>query len=267
MFCRFCGNQLPDGALFCDKCGRSLATGQRNMEKNQQPRQDQNGQQYQNGNQYQGGQGQPQQEEFRSRAREMGREAGEAAKEAGYKAADAAKEAGRKAAGAAKEVGKKAAGLPKKVLLSTILAAIAVVVIIICVNLFRVGKPEDTVKELETALNELDTSAMLECFDEDTNNLYSGALSLGSDLSGYDLEGLTELADGLGSLFGGTDLTPSFTITVNSVEYSDKQNCTVDLTLATSYMGYEDSQEMVLPMKVENRKWVFTIDAQSLLEL
>lgn len=146
-------------------------------------------------------------------------------------------------------------------LLAIIAAALVVIVGILYVVFLKSGKPEDTVAKLEEALNNLDQKAVLECFDGQTQDMYSGLLSVGGDLVGIDLEGLSDLASGMGGIMAGMGLMPEFTIEILDVSYEGKDTCYVSVAMYMEYMGETETEETVLPMMKEGREWKISMKA------
>lgn len=145
-----------------------------------------------------------------------------------------------------------------------VIAALICILIVLFYNQFlKAGKPEDTIADLEKALNNLDTEAMLECFDQQTQKLYSGSLALTGSFFDLDLEGISDLTTGLGGIMAGTGLTPKFTMNVSNIEYSNNNACMATVNMTVSYEGETESETVQLPMKKIDRKWVISMGALS----
>ncbi len=146
-----------------------------------------------------------------------------------------------------------------------LLSAAVVLALVVIVSLFGLlfgsGKPEDTIAELEKALNKLDMDAMMECFDEPTQKLMEGSLGLAGSLSGIDLNSLSDLAAGFGGLMADAGLTPTFRLEVTDVDYSGDDACLVTVAMTASYGGESESDTAQLPMKKEGGKWLISISA------
>ena len=141
-----------------------------------------------------------------------------------------------------------------------ILAAAAAVVIIVLVatGVFHKGRtPEETVKQMEEAMNSLDMDSLMDCYDEDAQAVMEGTLDLVSELSDTDLGGLMDIAGAFGGLL--EDYMPEFSLTINDIEYSDKKNCVVYVTLTYDAYGSSSSQEIPLPMTKENGDFCITM--------
>ena len=123
---------------------------------------------------------------------------------------------------------------------------------------FKSGTPEDTVQKMEDALNRLDQQELLECFDEQTQGLYSGMLGVGGDLLGFDLGALSDLASGLGGYMSAAGLTPQFDLTVVDVQYTGDDTCLVTIEFAVTYQGTSDLDTETLPMIKDGRDWVIS---------
>ena len=163
-----------------------------------------------------------------------------------------------KAAGSGAKVVREASKVKLLALIAAVLVAIAVMLYIF---FFKSGTPEDTIAKMEKALNHLDQEELLECFDDQTQQLYSGALSLGGSLSGLDLGGLSDLASGLGGIMAGTGLTPRFTLDVVDVEYADSDNCMVTVDFTMTFQGETQVETQQLPMTKDGRNWVVSMAA------
>lgn len=168
--------------------------------------------------------------------------------------------AGIRMAGQAAGNGVKAVREASKIrLLAIIVVILAAIAVMLYIFFFKAGTPEDTVAKMEDALNHLDQEELLECFDDQTQQLYAGALSLGGSLSGLDLEGLSDLASGLGGLMAGTGLTPVFTLDVVDVEYADSDNCLVTVDFTITFQGETQKEIQQLPMTKDGREWVVSM--------
>lgn len=156
---------------------------------------------------------------------------------------------------------KAAVGIAKTKLLAIIAVALVAIAAMIYFLFIKSGTPEDTVAKLETALNDMDQDAVLECFDSQMNDLYSGMLSLGGELTGVDLAGFSDLASGLGGVMVGSGMAPEFNIEVMDVSYTGEDTCSVTVQIYTVYEGESDSEETILPMKKEGREWKISMAA------
>ena len=98
---------------------------------------------------------------------------------------------------------------------------------------------------------------MLECFDEQANSLYSGALGVGEALSDLPLGDLADLASGLSGFLSAAGLTPDISIDIEDISYaSDKESCVVYVELTMEYMGEKEKEEIALPMVLTGREWL-----------
>lgn len=266
MFCGNCGKQISDTSKFCRYCGAPVM-------RTEPPRQEPVQEVYQGDQQpypnemndsYDGGIWQPEQPPYLNESPRYSdgvpyprqqihnqpqgmpyRKAGDAAAGAAYRAGKGAVRAGGKA---------------RLYGMLSFLTVLVLLLVVMVYNLFiKSGKPEDTIADLEEAINKLDTEAMLECFDEQTQSLYSGSLGLAESISGIDLGSLAELGSGLGGLMAGTGLTPQVSLVVIDVEYSDNETCMVTVDMTMTYQGESQSQNQQLPMKKDGRKWVISV--------
>ena len=157
--------------------------------------------------------------------------------------------------------------IARRTINTKLLAVIAVVLIVLTAMIyflfFQSGKPEDTIQKLEGALNEMNQAEVSECFDTQTQSLYSGALGIGENLTGIDLQSLSELSTGLGGLFAASGLTPKFNINIQDITYSDSDTCLVTAQLTINYEGEQESEKIELPMRKKDREWLISINALS----
>lgn len=165
-------------------------------------------------------------------------------------------------AGGAVRGGAKAAREASKIRMLAIIAAVLIAIAAMLYFLFfQAGTPEDTVAKMEDALNHMDQEALLECFDGQTQQMYSGALGLTESFSGLPLGDFSDLAAGLGGFMAGAGLTPKFTLTVLDVEYSDSDNCMVTVDFNMRFQGETEQETQMLPMKKDGRDWVISAAA------
>ena len=246
MFCGHCGRQIPDTSRFCGYCGHPTANAH-------DPQPDPRPQGHQNGYQdsYQSGlQNDPRAQRYDRRYQPHGPAPRGHASPPPLMAG-----AGRAAVHTARNAG--------RYRLYAILGGVAVLALFLtvlsCTLFLRSGKPEDTVADLEKALNALDTDAMLDCFDEQTQKLYSGSLGVAGSFLDMDLGALSDLASGLGGIMAGAGLTPKFTMRVTDIDYSGKDTCLVTVDMSVSYEGDTGSEIVQLPMKKVGRKWLISM--------
>lgn len=278
MFCRKCGRPLQDGAVFCAYCGSRLiqpnmgsqpgdgySTSGQNMGMTgngnyvQQPGSGQfyrpgapgESYQYNPGGPYAGtpgyGSGRMNQGFYQPGGVQMAGNGMQAAAGGAGIAAQAVRGAGKAA--------KTALWLK---LLPVIAAALVAIAAMLYFMFFKPGTPEDTIQKMEDALNKMDQQALLECFDEQSQGIYSGLLGVGGDLLGFDLGALSDLASGLGGYMSAAGLTPQFDLTVMDVEYTGDDTCIVTVDMAVTYQGTSDSGTEQLPMVKDGREWVIS---------
>ncbi|MBS6194386.1 MAG: hypothetical protein KH828_02230 [Clostridiales bacterium] len=165
-------------------------------------------------------------------------------------------------AGGAVRGGAKAAGEAAKIKVLALIAAVLVALAVMVYFLFfKAGTPEDTIAKMEDALNHLDQEALLECFDGQTQQLYSGALGLSEELSGLPLGDFSDFAAGLGGFMAGAGLTPEYTLSIVEVEYSDSENCMVTVDMSVDFQGETESETQMFPMTKDGRDWVISAAA------
>ena len=277
MFCRKCGRQLRDGSVFCAYCGSrtvqsdgapQTGSGYENAGNVHTNGPGNYAQQPGNGDFYQpGAPGSEQHNSYNSGGSYMsGPGYGAGPANQGFypsggahmmgsgmqMAAGGAQMAGRAVQGAGKAAGS-AIRLKLTLLIAAALIAIAVMLYLL---FFKAGTPEDTVQKMEDALNRMDQQALLECFDEQSQGIYSGLLGVGGELLNFDLGALSDLASGLGGYMSAAGLTPQFDLTVVDVEYTGDDTCLVTVDFAVTYQGTSDTDTQVLPMVKDGRDWV-----------
>ena len=277
MFCRKCGRQLRDGSVFCAYCGSrtvqsdgapQTGSGYENAGNVHTNGPGNYAQQPGNGHFYQpGALGCEQHNSYNSGGSYMsGPGYGAGPANQGFypsggahmmgsgmqMAAGGAQMAGRAVRGAGKAAGS-AIRLKLTLLIAAALIAIAVMLYLL---FFKAGTPEDTVQKMEDALNRMDQQALLECFDEQSQGIYSGLLGVGGELLNFDLGALSDLASGLGGYMSAAGLTPQFDLTVVDVEYTGDDTCLVTVDFAVTYQGTSDTDTQVLPMVKDGRDWV-----------
>ena len=277
MFCRKCGRQLRDGSVFCAYCGSrtvqsdgapQTGSGYENAGNVHTNGPGNYAQQPGNGHFYQpGAPGSEQHNSYNSGGSYMsGPGYGAGPANQGFypsggahmmgsgmqMAAGGAQMAGRAVRGAGKAAGS-AIRLKLTLLIAAALIAIAVMLYLL---FFKAGTPEDTVQKMEDALNRMDQQALLECFDEQSQGIYSGLLGVGGELLNFDLGALSDLASGLGGCMSAAGLTPQFDLTVVDVEYTGDDTCLVTVDFAVTYQGTSDTDTQVLPMVKDGRDWV-----------
>ena len=276
MFCRKCGRQLRDGSVFCAYCSRTVqsdgapqtGSGYENAGNVHTNGPGNYAQQPGNGHFYQpGAPGSEQHNSYNSGGSYMsGPGYGAGPANQGFypsggahmmgsgmqMAAGGAQMAGRAVRGAGKAAGS-AIRLKLTLLIAAALIAIAVMLYLL---FFKAGTPEDTVQKMEDALNRMDQQALLECFDEQSQGIYSGLLGVGGELLNFDLGALSDLASGLGGYMSAAGLTPQFDLTVVDVEYTGDDTCLVTVDFAVTYQGTSDTDTQVLPMVKDGRDWV-----------
>lgn len=277
MFCRKCGRQLRDGSVFCAYCGSrtvqsdgapQTGSGYENAGNVHTNGPGNYAQQPGNGHFYQpGAPGSEQHNSYNSGGSYMsGPGYGAGPANQGFypsggahmmgsgmqMATGGAQMAGRAVRGAGKAAGS-AIRLKLTLLIAAALIAIAVMLYLL---FFKAGTPEDTVQKMEDALNRMDQQALLECFDEQSQGIYSGLLGVGGELLNFDLGALSDLASGLGGYMSAAGLTPQFDLTVVDVEYTGDDTCLVTVDFAVTYQGTSDTDTQVLPMVKDGRDWV-----------
>ena len=271
MYCANCGKELPPQCKFCTRCGTPTARPENNScsqentpsqgrpYQNQQfpdmPFQNQqsrnNNQQFQNSNpQYSNSPFQNGNQAYQNTA--CGISPGTAFTDS----------AAREASNITREAVHTAGRAKRTALLSLLVVGVFAILAVLYVLFIKTGTPEDTIAKLEKALNNLDQNAVLECFDEQANSLYSGALGVGEALSDLPLGDLADLASGLSGFLSAAGLTPDISIDIEDISYaSDKKSCVVYVELTMEYMDEREKEEIALPMVLTGREWLISTSA------
>lgn len=271
MYCANCGKELPPQCKFCTRCGTQTARPENNSHsqentlsqgrpyQNQQfpdmPFQNQqsrnNNQQFQNSNpQYSNSPFQNGNQAYQNTA--CGISPGTAFTDS----------AAREASNITREAVHTAGRAKRTALLSLLVVGVFAILAVLYVLFIKTGTPEDTIAKLEKALNNLDQNAVLECFDEQANSLYSGALGVGEALSDLPLGDLADLASGLSGFLSAAGLTPDISIDIEDISYaSDKKSCVVYVELTMEYMDEREKEEIALPMVLTGREWLISTSA------
>ena len=247
MFCHFCGKQLLDGDRFCQHCGS--------------PVQQMNG-------------GNPQQSY--GAGQNVGNQSGTGGS-AGYGGAGQGNmgygnvgysvpgyhipEYRNSSYGHPGGMGRAVHQAARTRLIAIGAAALCLIAVMVFVLFFRSDKPEDTVARMEKALNNMDMDALIDCFDEQTQDMYSGALGVGSQLTGADLGAWADLANGFGGFMAGAGLTPEYELEITDIQYEGSDTCAVYVNFYMSYQGEQSTEEIVLPMAKAGRKWAVSAAA------
>ena len=247
MFCHFCGKQIPDGDRFCQHCGS--------------PVQQMNG-------------GNPQQSY--GAGQNVGNQSGTGGS-AGYGGAGQGNmgygnvgysvpgyhipEYRNSSYGHPGGMGRAVHQAARTRLIAIGAAALCLIAVMVFVLFFRSDKPEDTVARMEKALNNMDMDALIDCFDEQTQDMYSGALGVGSQLTGADLGAWADLANGFGGFMAGAGLTPEYELEITDIQYGGSDTCAVYVNFYMSYQGEQSTEEIVLPMAKAGRKWAVSAAA------
>ena len=295
MYCANCGKELPPQCKFCTRCGTQTARPENNFHsqentlsqgrpyQNQQfpdmPFQNQqsrnNNQQFQNSNpqysnspfqngnpQYSNSPFQNDNPQYSNSPFQNGNQAYQntaCGTSSGTAFADAA---ARGASNIAREAVHTAGRAKRTALLSLLVVGVFAILAVLYVLFIKTGTPEDTIAKLEKALNNLDQNAVLECFDEQANSLYSGALGVGEALSDLPLGDLADLASGLSGFLSAAGLTPDISIDIEDISYaSDKKSCVVYVELTMEYMDEREKEEIALPMVLTGREWLISTSA------
>ena len=155
----------------------------------------------------------------------------------------------------------------RTVLLAFLVFGILAIAAILYTVFLKKGTPEQTIQKLEEGLNNLDQAQVLECFDDQMNSLYSGAIGIGEALTDLPLGDLADLGSGLGGIMSAAGMTPKYDIDILDIDYSDDgDSCIVYVNMSYSFMGESESEEASLPMSLEGREWLISMSGLESLE-
>lgn len=126
------------------------------------------------------------------------------------------------------------------------------------------AKPEDTIYEMEEAINAYDMEALVECFEPSVQKIYAGALEVGSSFLGMDLGTVLDAASGIADLFGVElmeDGMPTVDIVINSQEEISDEEVKMNLTFTVNYAGETESETMDVTLVLIKSKWYISGDS------
>lgn len=96
-------------------------------------------------------------------------------------------------------------------------------------------KPEDTIYKLETAFNNCDVDAILECYEPSVQTMYNGAMEIGGSLlGGIDLKTVVSGLGGFADVFGDQLVDggmPKIKIIINSQQQVTEEKVLMNLTI------------------------------------
>ena len=158
-------------------------------------------------------------------------------------------------------------------LLGGILAALTAILILLYQVFLapaRIGTPEETLAKFEQACESYDVSGYLECFDSESQGIYSGLMEV-ADMAGGALgigsiSGLMGTMEKLSPLMDAAGLMPKMDvqITVNNIVTEDETHCRVEayMKIKEEYMGQTEVNEegtVVFPMVLEETEWKINV--------
>ena len=249
MFCTSCGSKLDDDAVFCSNCGFSIRAPKApspETDFGSSPRYGTDSSGY-------------------TPMRPAGAPSGTGA----YGAYGA----GRVAGGAARAAGSVVKHTSHLGLILGIIGAVAalVIVLVVVVPMVQGRSPEQTIKELETALNKMDMDAMMDLCDASTKNAMSGAekamggaLGLLGDMADLPLGDFFDLGSGLGQMMSGM-IQPNAVFTIlKRTDIDDTHvimhvRMSMDVKVMGQSMGAAESEETDIPLIKDGNKWYITL--------
>lgn len=234
MYCSQCGSELPDDAMFCGECRAQTRNYRRQQEQQriqeeqrlQQPYVHEGGPRYQEPPYYDN-QWSYQEPPYYGNQRPY--------QEQPYQGAAAAK-------------AKFSGGSKRGIITVAVFLGIAVLAGLLYAFVLKPSTPQDTVKKLEKAIEDLDINGIIECFDEETRQ------SLKEEMSQYG--GGEQALSSLLGIAGSFGIGPDVTLRIADIDYADNSSCRVYLQIEMSFMGETMEDTDVLAMRKEGRKWV-----------
>lgn len=125
-------------------------------------------------------------------------------------------------------------------------------------------KPEETIYEMENAMNAFDMEALVECFEPSVQKIYAGVLEVGSSFLGMDVGTLVDAASGIADLFGVELMEggmPTVDIVINSQEELSDEEVKMNLTFTVNYAGETHSETMDVTLVLIKRKWYISAES------
>ncbi len=125
--------------------------------------------------------------------------------------------------------------------------------------------PEDTVKQIESALNDMDEEALLNCFDKNVQKVLSGGSKVISSLTGVDTEGIFEIFAGLYGMSESEIRSAEYELAVTDVAYEGDKNCIAYIHgRAVNSSGESAEGDFELPLKLQKDEWKIKVTLKDL---
>lgn len=129
------------------------------------------------------------------------------------------------------------------------------------------SSPEDTIYKLQDAANDGDIEGMIECYEPRVQKMYSGLLTIGEELLGFDIGSVAEGLGAFSSLFGD-ELGAGYkcTITINDLTYTAEDQATANVTMSVyqEQAGLQEQTGDLVLVKVDG-EWYISADTSNYL--
>ncbi len=110
---------------------------------------------------------------------------------------------------------------------------------------FQPSDPADTLRNLVSGIEALDTEQIVACFDTDTKSEVEDMM----DNYGGSMSELLDITSDLGA-------GPDVDLKLGKISYEDNENCSVPFTIKTEHIGEKASSKGTFTLHKENGKWV-----------
>lgn len=125
--------------------------------------------------------------------------------------------------------------------------------------------PEDTVRQIESALNDKDEKALIDCFDKNVQKVLSGGSKVVSSLLGVDTEGVFEIVAGLYGMSESEIQSADYELIVTDVVYDGDKNCVVYVHgKAVNSTGETAEGDFEMPLKLQKEQWKIKVTLKDL---
>lgn len=149
-----------------------------------------------------------------------------------------------------------------KIVLPIVGALIALVLAIVIPLVVSSSKtPEHTIEKLETALNEMDLNAAIECFDSEMRDAYAAGDDLFNSFFGFSYQSFADLAPFLSDMLGSEMQQPQYDFEILNKEMLSSKECVLTVRISTYYDSENETvDEGEIPMVKEDGDWYISSD-------
>lgn len=139
-------------------------------------------------------------------------------------------------------------------------------------------KPEETIQDLEEAMNRYDMEAVLDCYEPSVRYIYDGAMEIGGSFAGFDLKALVNAAGGIANIFGDELVEggmPEIKIDINSKKEISSKEIAMNITIKNIYSdkmkrsmssNAPEEETMDIYLVLIDNKWYISAKSKQLLE-